>query len=160
MVKNIEHLDAGPGFGGGAEAGGALLQVLRVGVAVDGGDGALAAHDFREFHEGLLTAFEVVDADAHEAAAAGGVAGEGDDGDALTVSFVDGVGEFVGIGAGDDDAVGASEEELLDVFGLALRVFFVRCAPVDFDLDAVLGAQLAGGVLGSGARGEEEHVAL
>ena len=51
-------------------------------------------------------------------------------------------------------------DELLDELGLPLGVLLIRGAPIDFDFDAVPGAEFLRGILCTGAGSEEKHVAL
>ena len=53
---------------------------------------------------------------------------------------IDGVGQFIGVGAGDGNAFSASEDELLNGFSLFLSVLFVGRAPVDLDVKIELSA--------------------
>ena len=74
--------------------------------------------------------------------------------------FIDGVGQLGGVGATDDDAISAGQEELLDELGLFLRVLFIGRAPVNFDFEAVLGAQVTRSIVRSDACRFEKGIAL
>ena len=113
-----------------------------------------------QFQEGLFTAFEIIHAEGEEATAGGRVAGEGEHGHATAHGAVDGVVELFGVGAGQDDAIHAAEDQLFQVIRLFLTVLFIGGAPIDFDGEAVLHAEFTGGGVGAGPGGLEELVAL
>ena len=73
VIKNIKHLDAWMPLGRRAKAGGALLQVGRVRIAVDGGDGALATQQPGQLLEGFLAALEIINPQSDQTLAAGGI---------------------------------------------------------------------------------------
>ena len=138
----------------------AFLQVGRVLIAGENGDDAFAAHDFGQFIHHLLAAFDVVNAEGDEAFAGRRIGIERGDRHAVLHGGIDGIGQFVGVGATHRDAIGAREDELFDGFGLLLGVLLVGRAPVDFDGDAVFGAQIFGGLFRADARGLKDRVAL
>ena len=74
---------------------------------------------------------------------------------ALLRGRVDGVGQFVGVGTGDGDALGAREYELFDGLSLFLGVFFVGRAPIDFDVEIEFGAEGFGIFMHVGKEGAE-----
>ena len=117
-------------------------------------------HDLREFGHRLDAAIEVIHAVVHKALGGGSVGVEGRDGHAVVDGMVDGVGELVGVGATHGEPLGAGEHELLDGLGLLLGVLLVGRAPVDLDVQAALGADFPGGVLGADAGGLKDGVAL
>ncbi len=138
MVERVEDFDAGIFFGGVLCTLRPLLEVRRILIPGENGDNALAAHDFGQFIHDLLPALHIVNAEGDKAFAGGRIGIERGNGHTILHRGIDGVGELVGVGTTDRNAVGAGEDELLDGFGLLLRIFLVWCAPIDFDGDAVI----------------------
>jgi hypothetical protein len=110
-------------------------------------------------HDGLA-AGAVVRAEEAEAAALRGVAVEAHDLAAELDGLVDGRGQRVRVAARDRDARHARARELLDGLRLLLRVLLGRRLPVDLDLQAARGPQLARRGERAGVRGLEDRIAL
>src|SRR6266545_7143370 len=120
----------------------ALLEVRRILIVGKDGDGALAAHQLRQFIYHLFAAFYIVDGIGNKPFAVRRVGVEGGHRNAVLHRGIDGVGQFVGVRATDSDAVRADQSELFDGFGLFLGVLFIGRAPVYLDVDAVFFAQV------------------
>ena len=108
----------------------------------------------------MCAALNIIDSIGDKALGGGRVGVKSRHRDTIVNGRIDGVGQFIGVGAGDGNAFRASEDELLNGFSLFLGVLFVGRAPVDLDVKIEFSAQLFRRILGADAGGLEDGVAL
>ena len=136
----------------------AFAQVGRVLVAGQDRDRSRVPHLLRELFHHRLTRLHVVNAVEGEAFRLRGVAVEGHHRHAASDRVVDRAVDFSGIGAGDEDRVGAFIDRLGDALGLDLAVFGRRRQPGDLHRHAVLLRQLLGRGFRAGPRRQEHRI--
>ena len=129
-----------------------MLQVRRVLIAGENRDLALAVHQRRQLGHRLLAGLVVVDAVVGEPLRLRRIAVERHHDHAAVDGVVDRAGHLAGVGAGDENRVGAVVHGLLNALRLHLSVFLRRREPRDGDVDAVLLREFLGRRFSAGAR--------
>ena len=160
VVVSIPNDHPGMFLGLLTNTGHALLQIGRVLVTCQNGDGSLASQNSGQFGHHLFTAQAIVHAIAHQALRGRRIRIEGHHRHPIGHRLVDGVGHLVGITATDGDAVGTGQHQLFNGLGLLLGVFLIGCPPIDANLHPVSGPQLARGILGTDPRYLEHGISL